>query len=213
MSIPKKPEGVMFTDNQWQAIFETDHHLLVSASAGSGKTRILVQRVIEKLKNGVNIDELLVVTFTEAAAREMKQRIETELHKTIQQAKSEAMIQHFRKQLTLLPMAQISTLHSFCLKVIRRYYYLVELDPGFRLLTDETEALLIQEDVWNELMEEEYDASRPEFFQLLQNFSSDRSDEPVTEMILRVFKFSRANPQPDVWLRQLSQSYESAVDC
>ena len=209
MSIPKKPEGFMFTDDQWQAIFETDHHLLVSASAGSGKTRILVQRVIEKLKNGVNIDELLVVTFTEAAAREMKQRIETELHKTIQQARSEAMIQHFRKQLTLLPMAQISTLHSFCLKVIRRYYYLVELDPGFRLLTDETEALLIQEDVWNELMEEEYDASRPEFFQLLQNFSSDRSDEPVTEMILRVFQFSRANPQPDVWLRKLSQAYES----
>lgn len=211
MSIPKKPRDVMYTDEQWQAIFESGHHVLVSASAGSGKTRILVQRVIEKLKAGLNIDELLVVTFTEAAAREMKQRIEMELKKTIQEStQSELIIQHFRKQLTLLPMAQISTLHSFCLKVVRRYYYLVQLDPGFRLLTDETEVLLLQEDVWNELLEEEYEEGSSAFFQLLQNFSSDRSDEPVTEMLMRVFQFSRANPQPISWIRSLSQAYDDA---
>ncbi|MGO2852373.1 MAG: UvrD-helicase domain-containing protein, partial [Tetragenococcus koreensis] len=135
-NIPLKPQNETFTDKQWQAVFDTGDNLLVSASAGSGKTTVLVRRVIEKLKNGSNIDELLIVTFTEAAAREMKERIQNALQDAINKESEQQRRNHFVKQLTLLPRAQISTLHAFCLTVIRRFYFLIDLDPVFRMLTD-----------------------------------------------------------------------------
>lgn len=212
-NIPVKPQGVHYTDEQWQAIYETNHHLLVSASAGSGKTRILVQRVIEKLKQGNAIDELLVVTFTEAAAREMKERIELELKKVVQEPdQPDALKQHLLKQLMLLPTAHISTLHSFCLAVIRRYYYVIDLDPAFRLLTDATEELLVQEDVWTEIIEQEYEKAEATFFHFVENFVSDRSDDAITELIMNVYRFARTNPNPTQWLQDLAITYEVGTD-
>lgn len=126
--IPLKPQNERFTDDQWQAIFDQGDNLLVSASAGSGKTTVLVRRVIEKLKMGFDIDELLIVTFTEAAAREMKERIQEALQESVNSESDPVRRQHFTKQLVLLPTANISTLHAFCLTVIRRYYYLIDID-------------------------------------------------------------------------------------
>lgn len=161
--IPLKPQNERFTDEQWQAIFDRGDNLLVSASAGSGKTTVLVRRVIEKLKMGVNIDELLIVTFTEAAAREMKERIQEALQSAINDETDTQRQQHFTKQLMLLPTANISTLHAFCLTVIRRFYYLIDIDPVFRMLTDETETLLMKEDVWDELRERLYGEKMSDF--------------------------------------------------
>ena len=161
--IPLKPQNERFTDEQWQAIFDRGDNLLVSASAGSGKTTVLVRRVIEKLKMGVNIDELLIVTFTEAAAREMKERIQEALQSAINDETDTQRQQHFTKQLMLLPTANISTLHAFCLTVIRRFYYLIDIDPVFRMLTDETETLLMKEDVWDELRERLYGEKNERF--------------------------------------------------
>lgn len=111
--IPLRPENERFTDEQWQAIFDQGDNLLVSASAGSEKTTVLVRRVIEKLKMGFNIDELLIVTFTEAAAKEMKERIQEALQEAVNSEKAiRARQQHFTKQLILLPSANISTLHA-----------------------------------------------------------------------------------------------------
>ncbi|MGM0124168.1 helicase-exonuclease AddAB, AddA subunit [Enterococcus sp. AZ194] len=203
---PKGPEET-YTPQQWQAIYDGEDNLLVSASAGSGKTTVLVQRVIEKLKSGTNIDELLIVTYTEAAAREMKERIQHSLQESINTATSDADKQHFTQQLLLLPTASISTLHAFCLTVIRRFYYLIDLDPVFRMLTDETETLLLKEDVWEELREQLYAEKEELFYQLTANFSNDRNDNGLTEMVFSLYEFARANPAPKEWLRSLAENY------
>ncbi|WP_430609172.1 helicase-exonuclease AddAB subunit AddA [Enterococcus sp. DIV0876] len=205
--IPLKPQNETFTDTQWQAIFDQGDNLLVSASAGSGKTTVLVRRVIEKLKAGTTVDALLIVTFTEAAAREMKERIEHALHEAINQESDEERRQHFVRQLQLLPSANISTLHAFCLTVIRRFYYLIDLDPSFRMLTDETETLLMKEEIWTQLRDQQYEANDEAFFRLTENFASDRSDEGVGDLIMSLYDFARANPDPLNWLQQLSEQY------
>lgn len=206
-NIPLKPQNEKFTDKQWQAVFDQGDNLLISASAGSGKTTVLVRRVIEKLKDGCNIDELLIVTFTEAAAREMKERIRGALHAAINQEGEEIRRQHFTKQLQLLPIANIQTLHAFCLTVIRRFYYVIDLDPVFRMLTDETETLLLKEEVWLNLRDQYYEEDDQEFFKFVENFSNDRSDEGLSELILSLFDFARANPNPQQWLEQLAENY------
>lgn len=206
--IPLKPQNERFTDRQWQAIFDKGDNLLVSASAGSGKTTVLVRRVIEKLKSGSNIDELLIVTFTEAAAREMKERIQEALQEAINQDPDPDRRSRFTKQLVLLPMANISTLHAFCMTVIRRFYFLIDLDPVFRMLTDETEILLLKEEIWDELREEKYAEKEEIFFQLTENFSGDRSDEGLTDLIMSLYTFARANPDPKAWLADLNKNYE-----
>lgn len=205
--IPLRPENEQFTDNQWQAVFDGDENILVSASAGSGKTTVLVRRVIEKLKSGVDIDRLLIVTYTEAAAKEMKERIQIALQKAITNESEQEKKQHFIRQLSLLPTANISTLHAFCLTVIRRFYYLIEMDPVFRLLTDETEMLLLKEDVWDELRETFYAEKEESFYQLTSNFSNDRSDDGLTKLIFSLYEFARANPDPEEWLTHLADSY------
>ncbi|MBD9904111.1 UvrD-helicase domain-containing protein, partial [Enterococcus faecium] len=205
--IPLKPQNERFTDDQWQAIFDQGDNLLVSASAGSGKTTVLVRRVIEKLKMGFDIDELLIVTFTEAAAREMKERIQEALQESVNNESDPVRRQHFTKQLVLLPTANISTLHAFCLTVIRRYYYLIDIDPVFRMLTDETETILMKEDVWDELREALYAENDERFFQLTMNFSNDRSDDGLTNLVFSLYEFARANPDPQKWLEQLSDNY------
>lgn len=207
--IPLKPKNETFTDKQWQAVFDTGDNLLISASAGSGKTTVLVRRVIEKLKSGSNIDELLIVTFTEAAAREMKERIQSSLQDAINKESQQSRRNHFVKQLSLLPRAHISTLHAFCLTVIRRFYFLIDLDPVFRMLTDDTERILLKEEVWEELRDEYFEASDQEFYQLAENFSSDRSDDGFTDLIMSLYNFARANPDSTTWLNQLVQSYDT----
>ncbi|OJG71502.1 helicase-exonuclease AddAB, AddA subunit [Enterococcus quebecensis] len=149
----------------------------------------------------------MIVTYTEAAAKEMKERIQTALQKAITSESDQERKQHFVKQLTLLPTANISTLHAFCLTVIRRFYYLIEMDPVFRLLTDETEMLLLKEDVWDDLREQFYAENREPFYQLTSNFSNDRSDDGLTRLIFSLYEFARANPDPEDWLNHLADSY------
>lgn len=212
MNLPIKPENSRWTDGQWQAIYEAGHPILVSASAGSGKTTVLVQRVIEKIKAGDNVDELLIVTYTEAAAKEMKLRIQTAIQQAITSEGEAEMKRHLVKQVSLLANANISTLHAFCLQVIRRYYYLIEMDPVFRLLTDETEMLLLKEDVWQDVRENLYGAENPAFYQLTASFSGDRSDEGLTKLIFSLYDFARANPDPTEWLTHLSDFYNISED-
>ncbi|WP_420805503.1 helicase-exonuclease AddAB subunit AddA [Liquorilactobacillus aquaticus] len=197
---------IEYTLAQQKAITETGKDILVSASAGSGKTRVLVERVIEHLHQGIGIDELLVVTFTEAAAREMRERIQTALRSEINQADKKRK-KWYLEQLTKLGTANISTLHAFCLRVIERYYYVIKLDPLFRLLTDDTERELLLEDVWAELRERLYGEEDSVFEELTQNFSNDRSDDGLTELVLRTFDFANAKPNPRNWLQHLTDEY------
>lgn len=206
--LPLKPENSHFTDGQWQAIYEEGHNILVSASAGSGKTTVLVQRVIEKIKSGTNVDEMLIVTYTEAAAKEMKARIQVAIQEAVTSESNMELKRHLTRQVTLIHQASISTLHAFCLQVIRRYYYLINLDPIFRLLTDETEILLLKESVWEEVREELYGEEDTLFKDLTASYSNDRSDAGLTDLVFSLYEFSRANPRPAVWLEQLSYLYQ-----
>ncbi|MHC9536543.1 helicase-exonuclease AddAB subunit AddA [Dellaglioa sp. BT-FLS60] len=201
-----------FTPNQQRAIDESGTNILVSASAGSGKTRVLVERVIKKILNKTTIDELLVVTFTEAAAKEMRQRIQVALQKAINEADNQAQKQYLMEQLMQLPVANISTFDAFCLQLIKRYYYVIDLDPVFRMLTDVTEAALLRENVWEELRETLYAADDAVFESLTQNFSNDRNDEGLSELVFSLFTFASSKPNPAAWLASLSTAYDVGDD-
>ncbi|WP_027108457.1 helicase-exonuclease AddAB subunit AddA [Lacticigenium naphthae] len=206
--IPMKPANELFTDKQWEAIHRQGNNLLVSASAGSGKTTVLVRRVIEKIKAGTNIDELLVVTFTNDAAKEMKERVQQAVRETISSEPETEERKQLQQQLTLLNQADISTLHSFCLAVVRRFYYLIDFDPVFRLLADDVEVSLMKEEVWFELREKLYEEENQTFLSLAEMFSSDRTDDALTDLVFSLYNFSRAHPDPNEWLDNLAEMYQ-----
>ena len=182
-NIPPVPEGATWTEDQWKAIMASGQDILVAAAAGSGKTAVLVERIIKKItseSDPIDVDELLVVTFTNASAAEMRHRIGEALEKAID---SNPASTHLKKQLSLLNRASISTLHSFCLEVIRKYYYMIDVDPGFRI-ADETEGQLLRDEVMEDLFEEEYGkADNQHFFNLVDAFTNDRSDEGLKDII------------------------------
>lgn len=206
--IPPKNANDRFTDDQWQAIYQDGNNLLVAASAGSGKTTVLVQRIIEKIKNGVNVDELLVVTFTESAAIEMKERIQTAIQKAINQAVDDTQYRHLLRQTTLLSQASISTIHAFCLKVIQRFFYLIDIDPVFRIMADTIEVEMLKEDVWEELKEDLYADFNSAFRKLAKAYSTERNDDGLRDLIFSLYNFSRANPEPEIWLKNMGELYD-----
>ncbi|MBS4177434.1 helicase-exonuclease AddAB subunit AddA [Lederbergia citrea] len=206
--IPIKPEGVSWTDDQWKAILAKDQDILVAAAAGSGKTAVLVERIIQKIlteEDPLNVDQLLVVTFTNASAAEMRHRIGAALEKAID---ADPLSTHLRKQLSLLNSASISTLHSFCLDVVRKHYYMVDIDPGFRI-ADQTEADLLRDEVLDDLFETEYGKDGNEsFYLLVDTFTNDRNDDALQGLISKLYDFSRSHPDPDVWLARLVDLYD-----
>jgi len=209
-NIPPVPEGATWTEDQWKAIMASGQDILVAAAAGSGKTAVLVERIIKKItseSDPIDVDELLVVTFTNASAAEMRHRIGEALEKAID---SNPASTHLKKQLSLLNRASISTLHSFCLEVIRKYYYMIDVDPGFRI-ADETEGQLLRDEVMEDLFEEEYGkADNQHFFNLVDAFTNDRSDEGLKDIIADLFDFARSNPSPDAYLDSIVSMYDAA---
>ncbi|WP_199426433.1 helicase-exonuclease AddAB subunit AddA [Thermaerobacillus caldiproteolyticus] len=210
--IRPKPEGSQWTDEQWKAIVEDGRHILVAAAAGSGKTAVLVERIIEKIvaeDDPIDVDRLLVVTFTNASAAEMKTRIAEAIEREIEKHPSSL---HLRRQLSLLNRASISTIHAFCLDVIRKYYYLIDIDPVFRI-ADDTEVELLKDEVMEELLEEQYGKEENEqFFQVVDRYTGDRSDEDLQEMILTIYEFSRSHPDPFRWLDRLVDMYDIGTE-
>lgn len=205
---------VSWTKEQEKAIYTDGSDILVAAAAGSGKTAVLVERIIQKLlhqTNPVNIDTLLVVTFTNAAAQEMRNRVGEALENALA---ADPASNHLKKQLALLQSASISTLHSFCLDVVKKYAYLLDIDPGFRI-ADDMEADLMKQDVLDDLFEAWYGAEGEEqerFFAVVDRFSSDRSDEDVENVMLDLYTFATQNPWPEQWLDMLAETYEISDD-
>ena len=207
--IPEKPKELQATPDQWKAIATRGNNLLVSASAGSGKTKVLVERILMHIQEGIDINELLVVTFTELAAKEMKERLRTKLEEAIEKSTDEVLQQRFAKQLQLIPSAMISTIHSFCMKVIRRYFYLAGIDPVFTMM-DEIEGQLLQEKVWRDLEEELLEL--PEYEEVFATFSNDRSDDGITNTVYRLYQYSRSKREPKTWLSNLTENYAVGSD-
>ena len=199
-----------WTEEQSEAIYKDGKDILVSAAAGSGKTAVLVERIIQKVvseKNPINIDELFVSTFTNAAAEEMRSRIGSRLERELE-VRPES--KHLKKQISLLQQASISTLHAFCMKVVRENAYLIDLDPSFTL-SDEIETAILQEETLNEMFEAWYgkeDGEEALFFDVVNRFSSDRNDMEVGELILDLYTFAMQNPWPEKWLNAVLALYD-----
>lgn len=195
-----------WTDEQLLAIETRGKNLLVAAAAGSGKTAVLVERIIKIItddNNPVDIDKLLVVTFTNAAASEMRERIGDAISKKLEEMPDSKMLQ---RQLALLNKSNITTIHSFCLDIIKNNFHLIDLDPGFRI-GDETECTLIKQDVLIELFEDKYDKEDEGFLNLIEAYCANRDDERLREIVLKLYNFSMSGPWPSVWLREKAQEF------
>ena len=203
-----------WTPQQEEALQIRNKNLLLSAAAGSGKTAVLTERITRLVKdpaNGIDINELLVLTFTKAAASEMKSRIAQSLSKALDEADAENrqdLIHHIERQISLLSSAQISTLDSFFQSIFRQYFYLLDLDPKTRLLTDENENYLLKESVLAEVLENWYDKGNPDFLDTADLFASRYQDSLLKETILKIHSFACSMPFPEVWIRSLPAQYQ-----
>ncbi len=196
--------AVIWTKDQQSVLNVRDKNVLVSAAAGSGKTAVLVERIIKMVtEDGKDIDRLLVVTFTNAAAGEMRERILTALEK---KAKEEPENEHIQKQLSYIHNASIITIDSFCLNIVRQYFNEIDVDPSFTI-GDEGELKLIKEDVMKELLELCYEEGNEEFLEFTGDYSSNRSDEKIEELIKKLYDFSMSYPHPEKWLDENVKHY------
>ena len=198
--------GNVWTKEQQQVIDLRGCNMLVSAAAGSGKTAVLVERIISRImdeKEPVDIDRLLVVTFTNAAAAEMRERILAALEEKLEQYPENM---HLQRQVTLVHHAQITTIHSFCLEVIRNYFHTISLDPGFRI-GDEGELKLLRHDVMEQLLESEYEKADPEFYHFAEAFAPGKSDQGLENVILQFYDFSMGYPWPREWRQECEKAY------
>jgi ATP-dependent helicase/nuclease subunit A len=192
---------VQWTNEQQAAIDTRGCDLLVAAAAGSGKTAVLVERIVKMItntSNPIDVDALLVVTFTNAAAAEMRERLGEAISRKLEE---EPRNTHLQKQLTLLNRASISTIHSFCLDVIRNHFHLLDLDPSFRI-ADEAEMLLLKNDLIEALFEEFYEREDEGFHALVESYGGKKEDSNLQDMILRIYDFIQSNPWPKEWLKE-----------
>ncbi|TSO26343.1 helicase-exonuclease AddAB subunit AddA [Lactobacillus sp. LL6] len=197
-----------FTKEQEQAIKEEGKDILVSASAGSGKTTVLTQRVLKEIMSGRNVDELLIVTFTKAAAEEMKKRIKSELITHLKDDLSSKQRNHLRTQLNNIDTANISTIDAFCLEVIHRFYYAINLDPSFSVLTDDTQAALLKEQALHEVESQKLENNDTDFLAFYDNFAGDRDAESARDLLLDLYNFAMAKPKYRTWLKSLANEYK-----
>ena len=203
---------VTWTDQQRAVIAARDRDILVSAAAGSGKTTVLTERIFDRIndrEHPIHVDDLLIVTFTEAAARQMRSKIRDRLTQAIgEQSLSEEERSRLREQLIRLPQAQISTIHGFCLEIIRNWFHVIDLDPDFRICADDGERKMIEHEVMDELLEEEYSRHSDDFMEVVESYGSKRDDTALEEWILSIYHTALSFPQPAQWLSECTRFYE-----
>ena len=212
--------GVKWTPEQKSAIMSPKDSnlgaqtLLVAAAAGSGKTAVLVERIITRLKdmeNPLSVQELMVVTFTKAAAAEMSARIGVALAKAMESTDDKALQARLERQLNLLPSAHISTLHSFCQWVIRSYFYKLDIPPTARI-GNEVEMALLKQEVLENLLKEAYENNTYGIFDLSDFFSDDKSDAGLQDKVLSLYEFAMSQSNPDGWMRRAVEPYKAAQE-
>lgn len=196
-----------WTKAQQKVIDTRNKSILVSAAAGSGKTAVLVERIITMISEGeqpLDIDRLLVVTFTNAAATQMKERIGKALDKKLNDNPDNT---HLQKQVSLLQSAHITTIHSFCLNVIRNYFHHIDLDPSFKI-AEESEITLMKSDIISDVLEKWYEEGSEEFHRLIESYSRSKSDIPVEDLILSLYDFAMSSPWPKAWLGNIKEFFK-----
>jgi ATP-dependent helicase/nuclease subunit A len=195
-----------WTTEQQKVIDLRNRNILVSAAAGSGKTAVLVERIISMITEGdnpIDIDRLLIVTFTNAAAAEMRERIGAAIDRKLEEMPDNV---HLQKQVTLIHSAWITTIHSFCLNVIRNHFNTIDLDPSFRI-ADEAELTLIKSDVISELLENYYEEANENFLDFIESFSTGKTDQAIEDLILKLHSFSMSYPWPEEWLDERKNTF------
>lgn len=212
--------GVKWTPEQESAIMSPKDSnlgaqtLLVAAAAGSGKTAVLVERIITRLKdmeNPLSVQELMVVTFTKATAAEMSARIGVALAKAMESTDDKALQARLERQLNLLPSAHISTLHSFCQWVIRSYFYKLDIPPTARI-GNEAEMALLKQEVLENLLKEAYEHNTYGIFDLSDFFSDDKSDAGLQDKVLSLYEFAMSQSNPDGWMCHAVEPYKAAQE-
>ena len=204
-----KMSEVKWTEEQSQAIHEKGSNILVAAAAGSGKTAVLVERIINKIiEEEIDIDKLLVVTFTNAAASEMRERILNAIYKKIEEEPTNLRLQ---KQITLLNKSNICTIHSFCLDVIRNNFYEINISPNFRI-GDTAEIELLKEEVLDELFEDLYLKEDEGFLKLLEIYTSYKDDEPLKDIVKSIYNFIQSAPFPEKWLAEKVKLFDIDIE-
>ena len=200
--------SVAWTEEQQQVIDLQERNILVSAAAGSGKTAVLVERILQKIvrkENPLDIDQLLIVTFTRAAAGEMRERLLKALEGRLA---AEPENEHLQRQSALIHHAQITTIDGFCAHVLRNYFHTIGLDPSYRT-ADEGELKLLKAEVVQEVLEEAYRENTPEFEHFAECYATGKDDLVLEEMILRLHEFSMSYPWPEEWLDTCRAAYEA----
>ena len=199
--------AVNWTSKQQEVIDSRNRNLLVSAAAGSGKTAVLVERIIRMISEGdrpLDIDQLLVMTFTNAAAAEMRERIGAAVEQKLKERPED---EHLWLQAALIPQAQITTIDSFCLNIIRSHYNSLDIDPAFRI-GDEGELSLLRGDCMGEMLENCYDEADEEFGRFVEHFGRGKSDRGIEDVILQAWQFSQSHPWPQEWLAACQKELE-----
>lgn len=196
---------VKWTKEQSQAINEKGSNILVAAAAGSGKTAVLVERIINKIINeNIDIDKLLVVTFTNAAASEMRERILDAIYKKLEEYPEN---QNLQRQITLINKASICTIDSFCLEVVRNNFFeLDNISPNFRI-ADTTEIELLKQEVIEDIFEEKYENQDENFSKLINTYTSYRDDTPLKELVLKTYSYIQSSPFPKEWLNEKTEMF------
>lgn len=200
--------AIRWTDEQKAVIESRNRNLLVSAAAGSGKTAVLVERIIRMITEGeepLRIDQLLVMTFTRAAADEMRERILKAVDEKLMENPDNS---HLQMQAAMIPYAQITTIDSFCLGLIRENYNKLDVDPAFRV-GDEGEIILLRADVMKEMLEDYYEKGDPSFEQFVETYATGKSDRGIEDYIMQVYTFSQSNPWPEEWLDSCRKELET----
>lgn len=193
--------AVTYTEDQQKVIDLRDCNILVSAAAGSGKTAVLTERIVQRIcdqNNPAQIDRMLIVTFTNAAAAEMKERIGTALRKRLE---SEPENSHLRKQITLLNHAQITTIHSFCLYLLRNHFHEIQLDPAFRI-ADEGEIKLLKEEVLEAFLEAKYEDASEEFLDFVEKYAGNGKEDSLRNTMLSIYDFVCSHPFPELYIKE-----------
>ncbi len=201
---------INWTKDQRAVIGLRGHDMLISAAAGSGKTAVLTERIVSRLfdqTEPVHIDEMLVMTYTESAAQEMKQRIRARLAE-VAAGENELLARKAREELIRLPQAQISTIHGFCSSVIRNWFNIIDLEPDFRVLADEGESMMLRNECLEAMLEQEYAEKSPAFIELVQAYGSGRDDRDLMELIRSLHAVAMSFPRPAEWLEESLKYYE-----
>lgn len=208
--------GQSWTTDQQQAIDIRNKNILVSAAAGSGKTAVLVERILKLIEEKeASIDSMLIVTFTNAAAGEMKERIQKKLSQRIKELGSKKelekeeleLLSHLKDQTRKTSRASISTVHSFCIDLIRENFQLIDIDPSFRISNEATTAIL-RAKAGDGLFEKYYDLENQKFLNLVDTFGSEKSDKKLLEMVNQIYSFVQSQPYPEKWLLEVADFYK-----